>query len=289
MNPKGVLWRMLPRAAQAWLTAYLVDRFDRRALLRFQETHRTFLRVERIWSGGVAVIVPCYNHAEYLEATFTSLAQQTYRPFEAVFVDDHSTDDTLPRLRRFCQSCPKGIYPTLIQVPRNSGQANAINQGIDASQASVIMVHNDDDYLMPDALEATLEILRLNADVFLFGTTALPFSGDGGPPSPGDSVPFIRSSHPDYAAIPLTRYMPADVGGFVSPNDLNMTHSGSTFFKVVWEVAGGYYPNKSMRVVSYSDRDFQLRVASLFPVAVSTVVPFVYWRTDSSVDRGRNS
>lgn len=289
MNLKGVLWRMLPRTARALLTAYLVDRFDRRALLRFQQTHRTLMNVERGRSGGVAVIVPCYNHARYLGETFASLCQQTHRPFEVVFVDDHSADDTLPILRRFCQSCPRGIHPTLIQVPRNSGQANAINRGIASSEASVIMILNDDDYLMHDALEAALEILRLNPDVFLLGATAVPFSGNGGLNLPESAGLLIRNSYSDYAAIPLTRYSPADVRGFAHPNDLNMTHSGSTFFRAAWEVTGGYYPDKSRRVVSYSDRDFQLRVASLFPVAVSMAVPFAYWRTDSSVDRGRNS
>lgn len=289
MNPKGLLFRMLPRTVRFFLTAYLVDRFDRKALLRFQQTHRAGLEADRAWSGGAAVVVPCYNHAEHLEATFDSLSQQTYRPFEVVFVDDHSSDATHTLLAQFCQACPTGIHPTLIRLTSNAGQANAINRGIAASRASVIMIHNDDDYLMHDALEAALDILRLNPDVFLFGTTAIPFARHGRPHPAGSAALFIRNSYPHYAGIPLTKYAPPAVRNFVHPNDLNMTHTSSTFFRAAWEVTGGYYPDKSKRVVAYSDRDFQMRVASLFPVAVSASVPFVYWRTDSSVDRGRNS
>lgn len=289
MNARGILRSILPRRTQALLTARLVDRLDRRALLRFQQTHRATAKPERDWAGGVAIVVPCYNHAQYLEATFESLSLQTYRPFEVAFVDDGSTDDTLRLLERFCGACPTGIRPALVQAKRNTGQANAINKGIAACRASVIMVHNDDDYLMHDALEATLQILRLNGDVFLLGSTALPFSGPGAPSLPVNGSRLIKSAHPDYGSIPLTQYAPDDARGFVRPNDINMTHSGSTFFRAAWEAAGGYYPDKSRRIVAYSDRDFQMRVASLFPIAVSMQVPFVFWRTDSSVDRGRNS
>ena len=94
---------------------------------------------------------------------------------------------------------------------------------------------------------------------------------------------------PDYAQIPLTYYQPADVLNFTRPNDLNMSHSGSIFFKAAWQAVGGYQSDKSRRVIAYSDRDFQLRAASLFPVAVSLQIPFTFWRADSSVDTGRNS
>ena len=285
---KSKLFRFLPKRLQYLITARVVDRFNRAALLRFQQAHCPTSPVERDLHNGIAVVIPCYNHAAYLEDTLASLGWQTYRPFEAIFVEDHSSDDTWARLQCLCPQLPNGIRPTLLHTPRNSGQAFAINLGVATSQASVFMILNDDDYLMHDALEATLEILHQNTDLFLFGTTAALLSG-GGCPQPHDTRLLIRNTYPDYTAIPLIRYAPTNVPCFNHPNDLNMTHSGSTFFKTAWQAVGGYYPDKSKRVVAFSDRDFQLRVASLFPVAVSMEVPFVYWRSGSSVDHGKNS
>lgn len=264
------------------------NRLINRSLKRFQRLHSSSLPVERSFRDGVALVVPCYNHAAHLDPTFTCIAHQTYRPFEVVFLEDHSTDDTYVRLKRLCPQLPSGIKAILIRTPENSGQAFAINLGIQRSEASVITVLNDDDYLMHDALEAVVEILGRNSDLFLLGATAIPFTGYGCPPGDDESK-LIRSTCPNYTSIPLTRYTPAGVLRFAHPSDINMTHSGSTFFKTAWQAVGGYYPEKFRRVVSWSDRDFQMRVASLLPVAVSMEVPFAYWRSDSSVDHGKDS
>ena len=95
----------------------------------------------------------------------------------------------------------------------------------------------------------------------------------------------------DYAApgLPLTIQQPEDVRGYRKYNDLNMTHSGSCFFKVVWAAVGGYGVDKAGRVVPFSDRDFQLRVNALWPVAVAYETPLTLWREGSSVDVGINS
>jgi len=89
--------------------------------------------------------------------------------------------------------------------------------------------------------------------------------------------------------LPLIVHRPEDVLGYRNYNDLNMTHSGSTFLKVAWEAVGGYQVDKKRRVVPFSDRDFQLRVNAAWPVAVADKTPYSFWRTDSSVDRDLNS
>jgi hypothetical protein len=82
---------------------------------------------------------------------------------------------------------------------------------------------------------------------------------------------------------------PNQVKGYRGYNDINMTHSGSSFYKSAWKVIGGYYSDKSKRLVHFSDRDFQLRMNALFPVALSNITPLSCWRNDSSVDQGVNS
>ena len=66
----------------------------------------------------VAVYVPTYNRAERLQATLSSLLEQTWGDFYLTVVDDCSTDDTAgmvagfndPRLRYVCNAergCPE--------------------------------------------------------------------------------------------------------------------------------------------------------------------------------------
>ena len=212
----------------------------------------------RLDNSAVSVVIPCFNHSKYLESLFYSLIHQTYRPFEVVFVEDHSSDDTLIKLQDLCHLLPPGISHKIIQTSKNSGQCNAINLGIENTLSSVIMVLNDDDYLMHDAIETSIEIFMSHVDIYLFGSTSVWFAGTGKPVYPGE---LLIKRNWDIAEIPLKYYYPIDIDKITHPNDINLTHSGSVFAKNAWESVGGYYRNKKKRVCKYSDRDFQLRVA----------------------------
>ncbi len=71
--------------------------------------------------------------------------------------------------------------------------------------------------------------------------------------------------------------------------DLSMSHSGMMFHRAAWQAVGGYYSNRRERVVVHTDRDFQMRVISLLPGGITYEASFAFWRSDSSVDRGRYS
>lgn len=43
---------------------------------------------------GISVILPCYNHYDYLRARIYSVLNQTISPSEIIFLDDASTDDS---------------------------------------------------------------------------------------------------------------------------------------------------------------------------------------------------
>ena len=49
----------------------------------------------------VSVVVPVYNVEEFLETCLDSLLAQTYTDFEAILVDDGSTDRSAEIARRY--------------------------------------------------------------------------------------------------------------------------------------------------------------------------------------------
>ncbi|MCF0125657.1 MAG: glycosyltransferase, partial [Clostridia bacterium] len=40
----------------------------------------------------VSIIIPVYNAEKYIEETIESIENQTYKNYEAIFIDDCSTD-----------------------------------------------------------------------------------------------------------------------------------------------------------------------------------------------------
>jgi Glycosyltransferases involved in cell wall biogenesis len=215
-----------------------------------------------------------------------SIVAQTLQPDEVIFVNDGSPDTTREIVRAFIASQrePTGGEFVLLENDQNMGQAASLNRGISAASSELIMIANDDDYLMHDAVESMLALFGQNRGVALIGAHSIHFEGRG-------ALAAAAKRCVDYGppGLPLVVHMPEDARRYRHYNDLNMTHSGSTFFRVAWEAVGGYRVAQKERVVPFSDRDFQLRVNAVWPVAVAYETPFSFWRRDSSVDAGRDS
>ena len=231
--------------------------------------------------GSIAVVVPCFGHALYLPDLLDSIVAQTRRPDEVIMVDDDSPDKTNEILRAFVatQGERGNGRAVLLENDRNVGQAASLNRAISAASSQLIMIANDDDYLMHDAVESMLARFSQNRGVALMGAHSIHFAGR----EALAAAPKLSTSYGP-PERPLVIHLPGDVPRYRRYNDLNMTHSGSCFWKTAWEAVGGYSVAKEDRVVPFSDRDFQLRVNTLWPVAVAYETPIAFWRTDACVD-----
>ena len=80
----------------------------------------------------VAVYVPCFNGAAWIEECVAALLAQTRRPAEVAVVDDGSTDDSAAIVRTF------GERVRLIQHERNRGLAVARNTALREIECDVV-------------------------------------------------------------------------------------------------------------------------------------------------------
>jgi GT2 family glycosyltransferase len=234
----------------------------------------------------IAIVVPCFRHESYLPQMLESIARQTRRPDEVIFVDDNSPDGTATVLRAFVAGSPwsEAGRSLLLVNDRNIGQAASLNRAISAASSDLVMILNDDDYLMHDAVESMLAVFRDHPDVALAGTGHVGFAGS-------ESLAAASKMSADHAA-PDARFVvrnPAEVRTYKYAHELDMTHSGQCFRRSAWQAVGGYRSDKRDRVVPFSDRDFQIRVAAVWPVAIAPGRPLAFWRNDSSVDAGLHS
>lgn len=72
----------------------------------------------------ISVIIPVYNRQDFIKEAVTSVLEQTYKNFELIVVDDHSTDETKRALSDFnikvIDSTGKGV-----SAARNTGIRNS--------------------------------------------------------------------------------------------------------------------------------------------------------------------
>jgi len=108
----------------------------------------------------VSVVIPAYNHAQYIGAAIKSIYEGNFRNFEIVVVDDGSSDSTYLEVSKFPEV--KYVYQD------NSGAHAAINAGIANASYKYIAILNDDDLYLPDHLENAINnINRFGNDLFI--------------------------------------------------------------------------------------------------------------------------
>jgi cellulose synthase/poly-beta-1,6-N-acetylglucosamine synthase-like glycosyltransferase/peptidoglycan/xylan/chitin deacetylase (PgdA/CDA1 family) len=125
-------------------------------LIGFAIGHRRRERRARSWIPAdappflpdVTVIIPAYNEAAGIEATVRSMTGSAYPGrLEIIVVDDGSTDDTA--------AIASGLalpYVRVISQP-NSGKPGALNTGIQAAHAEVLVLVDGDTVFEPDTIQ----------------------------------------------------------------------------------------------------------------------------------------
>lgn len=123
----------------------------------------------------VSVVVPTYNRVGYVTRLLDSLAAQTFSDWEAIVVDDGSTDETPATLAVYARRDSR------IRVFRhtNAGPVHTINRGMRAARGAYLTWCGDDDVYEPDALAAMVAVLDSQPDVGLVTTDFVQFSDDG--------------------------------------------------------------------------------------------------------------
>lgn len=97
----------------------------------------------------ISLIIPVYNVEQYLRRCLDSVQAQTFDEFEAILVDDGSTDNS----GAICDAYVRSDHRfTVIHQP-NAGVSAARNAGLHAAQGKFIGFVDADDEILPKCLE----------------------------------------------------------------------------------------------------------------------------------------
>ena len=100
-----------------------------------------------------SVIIPTFNHANFLEKALTSVFQQSFKNFEVIVIDNYSTDHTSKVVNSF-----RGIKYKKIH---NKGViAKSRNLGIKLSKGKWIAFLDADDYWLKNKLRTINKLIR---------------------------------------------------------------------------------------------------------------------------------
>lgn len=125
----------------------------------------------------ISVIVPVYNHYDYLEECLGSLAAQKNISFEIVCVDDGSSDGRITAFMQVLHNQHKHLK--IIIQPVNRGISRSQNDAVAAAGGEFVAFLDCDDALEPNALAVIQDQIRANPGVDYFFTDRLDIDESG--------------------------------------------------------------------------------------------------------------
>jgi cellulose synthase/poly-beta-1,6-N-acetylglucosamine synthase-like glycosyltransferase len=124
-----------------------------RLLVQLFTARRHLRRAQQRWRerpfevlDPVSVIVPAYNEAANIAATVRSLISSDYPYLEVIVVDDGSTDGTATIVERL------GLRGVRVIRQENAGKPAALNTGIRAARANLLVLVDGDTVFQPDTV-----------------------------------------------------------------------------------------------------------------------------------------
>ncbi|AZG78098.1 glycosyltransferase family 2 protein [Methylocystis rosea] len=194
----------------------------------------------------ISVVVPMYNHENYIERALASIFEQDYRPTEIIAIDDGSKDRTYEIARNFL-----GRHaPSAIVLRRdNRGAAQTINQAMSLARGDYINILNSDDFFSPRRLSRCMDAVRRTGKQLVFtGVNFVDHTGQMA--SEDDYIRNLKNASLESRKLPTL--------GFALMRHQLAISTGNFFFasKLAWRVG----PFQDYRYVH--DWDFILR--SLF-------------------------
>ncbi len=113
----------------------------------------------------ISIIVPVYNCASYLPRCLDSLLEQTFRDWEAICINDGSTDDSAKILKTYAERDAR-IH---VISQANFGLSAARNAGLSQARANLIMFCDSDDWYAPTMCEKMYSAMQGDAELAVCG------------------------------------------------------------------------------------------------------------------------
>ena len=102
----------------------------------------------------VQVVIPVYNSAKYLKRCLDSLINQTYPYWEAIIIDDKSTDNCVEIIKEYQNKDDRLV---LYALEKNRGVSGVRNFALEKLSAKYTAFLDSDDFWEPDMLDVMVK------------------------------------------------------------------------------------------------------------------------------------
>lgn len=126
-------------------------------------------------SVKVSILIPAYNHAQFIRACLDSVVQQTYQDWEAIVIDDGSSDETPSIIQEYAKKDKR------IQFKRqeNAGVVITCKRALDIAKGKYANFLASDDKFTKQRLERLVPVLDAQPSTCLVCSDVYGMNADG--------------------------------------------------------------------------------------------------------------
>ncbi|MDD7438335.1 MAG: glycosyltransferase family A protein [Bacteroidales bacterium] len=109
----------------------------------------------------ISIVIPIYNSSLYLKECLTSIQKQSYSDFEAICMDDGSTDESID----ICRDFESNDLRFKVYTQKNQGVSTARNNGLKYCSGEYVVFIDSDDVIDTDYLWTLYDLANPEVDL----------------------------------------------------------------------------------------------------------------------------
>jgi alpha-1,3-rhamnosyltransferase len=122
----------------------------------------------------VSVVIPCYNHQDYIKECIQSIINQDYNNIELLIIDDGSTDKSAKVIKEMSDICRERFIRFEFISRANIGLCNTLNQALSWCEGEYFSAVASDDVWLPFKIKKQVKYLETHLEVVaVFGGIVL--------------------------------------------------------------------------------------------------------------------
>lgn len=212
----------------------------------------------------VCVIIPVFNHAEFLEQSIDSALSQTYDDLEVFIVDDGSDDQEIVKdIALKYSKQDSRIRFSGFNV--NHGKWHALNYAIQNTNCQLVTCQDADDTSCPDRIERQVSVFSSvpNTAHVLCGFHHCWSNEDVDKLTPQKTDgPLSIMQHSDVHRLVMSGFAAPNINHYYTGN-FETAGTSAMFLRDVWNIGMRFNPpGQGLRVLLSEDSDFNFRVTS---------------------------
>jgi len=124
---------------------------------------------ETVESPLVSIVIPCYNHAQFVQESIQSVIDQDYENIELIIIDDGSKDNSVEVIQKMIPACEERFVRFEFRYRPNKGLCATLNEALEWCEGEYFSPLASDDIALSHKTSFLVNKITENCCAVVFG------------------------------------------------------------------------------------------------------------------------